>query len=249
MRPHHRSDSRGEKLTRRCCLSTLAMGVHYSGEEAKMTLLRAVAILACWFIPSLLFATPIRFHVNMSVSSIVGHPLDGANVELDITWNPATIVPLQHSQIGDRWLTVWPTTNSQATVKVSGSASIDGVYAAQFAPSPTVQWMLGNDVPAASDTVTLPVVAFSPGASPIYITQLTASLSGSFFDGTGVVYPKPFADGQATWSVPYFQPTNPVAVIPAGVVSGFAVVMPEPATAGLLCMSLLAVAAYRRRVA
>jgi len=210
------------------------------GAKRQMTRLALVLVAFIGLLASSLQAAPLHYQIDLVADSeLPAHPLDGANLQLNLTWDAAAVAPLASSSS----VTIWPTTNTTASLIVSGSVTVDGVYAASFVPSPSLTWAIDNDSQG-EDRLHFPVMRFQIGGKTVESGILFARFASTFFNGPSPFYPKPFTFTDATWNTVNFFSTAPSAGVVATVVDASVVAVPEPAT---LALGFFALAALRRR--
>ncbi|MBA4104956.1 MAG: hypothetical protein C0485_04280 [Pirellula sp.] len=191
-------------------------------------------------------AAPLRYRANLVAEALVApHPLKGASLQLDLTWDAAPLTPISSSAEK----TAWPSTNTQGSMTVSGSPAADGVYPASF-PSPTLPWTIYNDFAGVGDAIWFPAMRFQIGESRVDTSVLIVRLAETFFSGQHPFYPKPVSYSDATWSKVNFaarKPLTPLYGVDAVVVSASIVAVPEPSTAAMSGLALADLAGIRRR--
>lgn len=192
-------------------------------------------------------AAPLRYQVNLlaePASHALSGPLAGANLQLNVTWDAAALVPHQ----SDASKTVWPTSNAVGSLTVSGSAAVDGVYIADFAPDSSLSWINTDNAPSIGDGTRFPAMSFQIAGERIVTGLLQATFADTFFSAPRPLQPKPFASADVTWSkLRFFHSGFPQAGVDATVLSGFAEAVPEPSTLALGSIALLSLAALRHR--
>jgi hypothetical protein len=204
--------------------------------------LNALFVLA--ILPAMpLGAAPLQYHLDLAAGSDPLHPLSGADLELDLTWDATALSPLQSSPTS----TIWPVTNSIGSLTVTGSAAADGVYTASFATSQTLSWIIFNDAPGMGDVLRFPVMRFQINGTTVETAILTVAFGDTFFGGQQPFFPKPFEYSHGNWSSLSFNIQSPASKLVATVLDASVVAVPEPATLALGSFALLSLAALRRR--
>lgn len=96
-------------------------------------------------------AAPLHYKIDLVAEpQAPGYLLADAQLQLEVTWDAASTAPIASNPSG----TFWPiNTNTVASLQVSGSAAADGIYAASFVPSPSLTWIIDNDVPGFGDAL------------------------------------------------------------------------------------------------
>ena len=177
-------------------------------------------------------ASPLIFQINMEVpANSPQMALRGASLQINGSWDYAALTPLA---VNDH-RTVWPSTNTIASLVVSGSQASDGVYAGLFFASSDYGWILGNSIHS-KHSIEFPLMSFNAGA-----TTISASLRATFieplFNTDGAAHPQSFSSARAIWASPN-QLTN---------ISGFATLVPEPSSFALAAVAIASLTALRRR--
>lgn len=194
-----------------------------------------------------LVAAPLHYQVNLlaePASHALSGPLAGANLQLNVTWDAAALVPHQ----SDPTKTVWPTSNAVGSLTVSGSAAVDGVYNANFATEASLSWTNTDNAPSIGDGTRFPAMSFRIAGERIGTTFLQATFADTFFSAPHPFLPKPFASADVTWSkLRFFHLGFFQAGVDATVLSGFAEAVPEPTAIAMGSIALLGLTALRRR--
>jgi hypothetical protein len=188
-------------------------------------------------------ATPLNYHLELAAGSAPLHPLSGADLTLELTWDAATLTPLQSSPTG----TIWPVTNSTGTLTVKGSAAADGTYAASFATAQSLSWIIFNDAPGMGDVLRFPVMNFQIGGATVEAGVLTTAFGDAFFSGQAPYSPKPFAYADGHWNTLGLNIQSPASKIVATVLDASVVTAPEPGSLGMSCLAVAGLANFRRR--
>lgn len=159
-----------------------------------MTRLALVLMAFIGLLASSLQAAPLHYKIDLVADSQPpAHPLDGANLQLNLTWDAAAVAPL----VSGNGITIWHTTSTTASLTVSGSAAVDGVYAASFVPSQTLTWIIDNDVQG-EDRFHFPVMRFQIGGATVETGILIAHFANTFLSAPHPFFPKPFTFADAT---------------------------------------------------
>jgi hypothetical protein len=98
------------------------------------TSFRRIALMAA-IMASPIFAAPIQYTVEFTVGpfSMGTDPLGlaGSQFTLNYLWDASTLVPVFDVPFGGAGrVTVWPNTNTTASVTIAGSTSADGTFSA-----------------------------------------------------------------------------------------------------------------------
>lgn len=191
---------------------------------------------------SSIHAAPLRYQIELIADSeLPAHPLDGANLKLDITWDASIPTPRSSSTFGTFYLA----TNSIGFLTVTGSATADGVYDATFIGSVYSGWSIDNDL-LGWDRFTFPLMSFEIGGKTVDAGILSVKLPNSFVTGPHPYLPKPFAYADGNWSTVGFRSYEPSSEVTATVVAASVTAVPEPATAASLAIAGLGLLAFRR---
>ena len=189
-------------------------------------------------------AAPLNYQVNMTAGSeSPTHPLAGATLQLNISWDATALPPLNSSAQN----TLWPVGNSIGSLTVIGSAASDGIYEAVFSISPTLSWYTTNDFQPFGDSLRFPQMSFQVDGDTVSTGLLQASFASSFFNAPYPFLPKAFDSAEATWNTLQFTSSGPISGMIATVVSGFAVEAPEPATVPLIAIGAMSLVPFGRR--
>ncbi len=182
-------------------------------------------------------AAPIQYQVNMTVPTYALHPLGGANLRFDVKWDHASLSPIDSIFVPGRYVhTMWPSTNSQGSVTVSGLGSVDGVYPVSFDTEWNKKWLVG-DYSDSRDQVRFPIMSIDVGGIQLRIDSLTILYKSIEFGNVSPVYPKSFTtDSVIMGGAVLLSSTHPEMKVYR--VDAFSVV-PEPAALGLcLCSGI-----------
>jgi hypothetical protein len=176
---------------------------------------------------SSLQAAPLHYRIDLAVApQSPAYLLADARLQLNLTWDAAATTPIASSPSG----TFWPiNTNTVASLTVGESAAADGIYTASFVSSPSLTWVIDNDVPGGGDRLHFPVMRFQIGGQTVESSVLIPRFASSFFDGQHPFYPKPFNFNDAVWGTMRFFTQGDGGIL-ATVVDASAVAVPEPST-------------------
>jgi hypothetical protein len=117
--------------------------------------------------------------------------LAGSQFTLNYLWDASTLVPVFDQTFGVAGrLTVWPNTNTTASVTIAGSTSADGTFSATPSGGAHFQ-LIDNDV--IGDAVGFMPLDFIVGAETITVAGLLAGFPSAFNTppAPGTVIPTP----------------------------------------------------------
>jgi hypothetical protein len=186
----------------------------------------------------------LHYQANLVAESLVAlHPLNGASLQLDLTWDPSLLTPISSSASK----TEWPTTNTIGTLTVSESMASNGIYTASFPFAAPYTWTIYNDFPGVGDAKWVPRMRFQIGNQRVETSVPIVYLPDTYVSGQHPFYPKPVSYNDARWSKVTFDSRAPLAAVDATVVSASITTVPEASTAAMSGFVLLSLAALRRR--
>lgn len=231
--------------------------------------MKPTALTSIWTIAALYASSAVAAPIKHVISfegkafrqSAEAHPLIGAQMEVTVVWNPDGLIPLVNGPTPFADLhTLWPSTNAVASLRVSGTASHDGIYPATVNPSPNIGFRLNRGGGAIFPEYMIPPVEIPFAGEKLYIFPLVATLGREFFGSEAINRPAPFTSDQVRgWFPPIvgfypaeheFSDNGPfeqVRTFDAINTRGYAIAIPEPTAIALGCVAVASLAALRRR--
>jgi hypothetical protein len=195
----------------------------------RLLLVAGVAAAFSSFVATSATSAPVDLHVLAQPFAQLdgdGAIFNGASLEAVYRVDTSVLSPTSSGSGANQGGTYWPNIGTIISLKISGSASIDGVYpaVAQFD-----SWILEyNAIHSMIDT---PSAQFTVGGFAIFL-RTGVQLARDFFAGGPVpIHPKPF-NASAVQSVDFVVTSNSFRFI-GGNKSAFATTVPEPGTASL----------------
>ena len=208
----------------------------------------AISILAVLPIASV-GAAPIRYRMGVSVPVRESHPLSGAHVGVDVTWDAVGLTPrFNYGRPGRGVITEaftgWPPTNTKGTVTITGATPFDGVF-------PISLSRLGWEVRRYNDSTHLvyfPELLVELGEAQLEISRMSVRYASVSVTNSLPAYPEPFTSASVIRAqAGLISPSGSFAGLGITTVSGYARLVPEPSTLALGPFALLSLAALRRR--
>jgi len=137
--------------------------------------------------------------------------LAGSQFTLNYLWDASTLVPVFDQTFGVAGrLTVWPNTNTTASVTIAGSTSADGTFSATPSGGAHFQ-LIDNDV--IGDAVGFMPLDFIVGAETITVAGLLAGFPSAFNTppAPGTVIPYSFQNSDViSWQTPSIHSLGPL---------------------------------------
>jgi hypothetical protein len=229
------------------CCGTTKVTSNYS-DRGYMNSVRLIAFCLCSLIYGAVHAAPIYFQVNLKVGNeSPSHPLAGASIQLNTTFDVSPLTPLEDISAGDHRTTTWRTATSSISMDVTGSSSHDGHHVGALSSSPSFPWELSNNHPTLGDYIEWPRFGFQLGTSAITFEPLRAMFGVNHFTNAGPLVPIEFDATDATWTTPHIGALKTDWSLSTSQVVGFATFVPEPAMLTTGSFALISLTALRRR--
>lgn len=203
-------------------------------------------------------AVPINYTVNLVVNPFdSGDPLGlaGANVTLLYGIDTTMLTPTFDGPVmqADQ-ATVWPDTNTTASLTISGSTSADGTYVSSLVGGTTFQFFDNGNIFFGSfngkDVVQFPNANFSVLSQDVEIAGLVVAQDDSFNTPSDPIQAYPFAAADVTMAqnptLMYFGgPADSSQALTTGLMAN-AQAVPEPSTLALAACAALGIVIARR---
>lgn len=184
-------------------------------------------------------AIPLRYQFDLTPQFSTSHPLYAAHIGIEMIWDPTDLAPTVGTDPTDptRPTLLWSSSTTVGHLAVSGTASLDGTYPATFKGT----WRFFEFTELSFTKFATPFVEAKVGDDFIGVHDISFDFRGG--DAAG---PRPFG---ATEPFRRFPPHifHGRARTDRGGVSGYAVAIPEPATAIMGSVALLSLATLRCR--
>jgi hypothetical protein len=215
------------------------------------TFCHIVATALILMLPSDVVGAPLHFRVSMVGGYISGeNPSTGyhlalANIQLDISFDAATLTPLPPYTTPVSRVTRWPVTNTVSKMTVQGTNGYDGTFDGTADDTSTASWAFLDNSESLGDAIRAPTISFRFHRNTVTFTQLIVKFDDAFFTGDGQIFPKEFAADEGEWREPIYWYNYSKAW--GGHPTGSASFLPEPTTFTIGCIPLAALAALRRR--
>ncbi|WP_428305852.1 PEP-CTERM sorting domain-containing protein [Lacipirellula sp.] len=177
-------------------------------------------------------------------------PLAGADLSLVASWTPE----LESPRFGNGVIG-WTAAHSKAQLFVSGTSDSNGIYEGHFPdsiyfePETPSEWTYLDDVNHnyGYDAIFLPTMVFEINGRSVAIPTIVAHFDDGHFDGDRFPTERGFSPGVADWRLFAMRDTATNSGTICTVVSGYATVVPEPASAVTLITGLFGAILFRRR--
>ncbi len=183
-------------------------------------------------------AVPLRYQFDVTTGFSAGHPLDGAQIRVEMTWDPTLLAPVPavtptYSELR------WPNTNTKGTIAISGTAAYDGIFSVEFEGP----WQFIDLHELERHRLITPFTTLTLGDDYIEMSRLFAD-----FDNVGSFGPKPFTRTEPIQTpLPLIWMRGYGSYVSTRSVSGYAVALPEPSTLPICCSAMVGLVALCRR--